>query len=94
MKVNQKWEDRKAQSDENIRSEKGIINRQIRSIQTEGHFGDIKENNNFRRFNYRSREKVEKEFQLYVFGRNLNKYHRFIHREIEKFVGKKKQSVA
>lgn len=94
MKVNQKWEDLKAQSDENIRSEKGIINRQIRSIQTEGHFGDIKENNNFRRFNYRSREKVEKEFQLYVFGRNLNKYHRFIHREIEKFVGKKKQSVA
>ena len=43
----------------NIQSEKGILKRQIRSIQTEGHFGDIKENENFRRFNYRSSEKAE-----------------------------------
>lgn len=34
----------------NIQSEEGILNRQIRSIQTEGHFGDIKENEGFRRF--------------------------------------------
>lgn len=34
----------------NIQIEKGIVNRQIRSIQTEGHFGDIKENEKFRRF--------------------------------------------
>lgn len=38
--------------------------RQIRSIQTERHFGDIKENENFRRFNYRCSEKVYKEFML------------------------------
>ena len=42
----------------NIESEKEILNRQIRSIQTEGHFGDIKENENFRRFNYRSSDKM------------------------------------
>ena len=56
-----------------------MLNRQIRSIQTEGHFGDIKENEDFRRFHYRLTEKVYKEFMLYVFGRNLNKYHRFLH---------------
>ena len=50
----------------------GILNRQIRSIQTEGHFGDIKENEKFRRFNYRSAEKVYKEFMLYAIGRNIN----------------------
>ena len=38
--------------------EKGILNRQIRSIQTEEHFGYIKENEKFRRFNYQSTEKV------------------------------------
>ena len=53
----------------NIQSEEGILKRQTRSIQTEGHFGDIKENENFRRFNYRSKEKVYKEFMLYAIGR-------------------------
>ena len=48
---------------------KGILHRQIRSIQTEGHFGDIKENDNFRRFNHRTSEKVHKEFFLYAIGR-------------------------
>ena len=51
---------------------KGILNRQIRSIQTEGHFGDIKENDDFRRFNHRSTEKVYKEFMLYAIGRNIS----------------------
>lgn len=53
MKVNEQWETLKEGSHANIQSEKRIRNRQIRSIQTEGHFGDIKENDNFRRFNYR-----------------------------------------
>lgn len=84
----------KSVSHANIQSEKGILNRQIRSIQTEGHFGDIKENDHFRRFNYRCEEKVTKEFLLYSFGRNINKYHRFIHGEIEKFEGKTEQAIA
>ena len=77
MKINERWEELKEETHANIQSEKGILNRQIRSIQTEGHFGDIKENEDFRRFHYRSRDKVYREFLLYAIGRNLNKYHRF-----------------
>jgi hypothetical protein len=94
MKINEQWEALKEASNANIQSEKGILKRQIRSIQTEGHFGDIKENENFRRFNYRSSEKVYKEFMLYAMGRNINKYHRFLHHEIEKFTGKAGQKTA
>ena len=94
MKINEQWEMLKEASNANIQSEKGILKRQIRSIQTEGHFGDIKENENFRRFNYRSSEKVYKEFMLYAIGRNINKYHRFLHQEIEKFTGKSDQKTA
>lgn len=94
MKINEQWESLKEASNANIQSEKGILNRQIRSIQTEGHFGDIKENENFRRFNYRSSEKVYKEFMLYAIGRNINKYHRFLHQEIKKFTGNSVQKTA
>ena len=72
----------------NIWSERGIRNRQIRSIQTEGHFGDIKENEDFRRFNYRSKDKAYKEFMLFAIGRNINKYHRFLSAKPKKFEGK------
>lgn len=94
MKINERWESLKAESNENIQSEQGIINRQIRSIQTEGHFGDIKENDKFRRFNYRSSEKVYKEFMLYAIGRNINKYHRFLNGQIKKFEGKPEEVAA
>ena len=94
MKINERWEALREESNANIQSEEGILKRQTRSIQTEGHFGDIKENENFRRFNYRSAEKVYKEFMLYAIGRNILKYHRFLHREIEKYEGKKEQKAA
>ena len=94
MKVNERWEELKEESNANIQSETGILKRQTRSIQTEGHFGDIKENENFRRFNYRSTEKVYKEFMLYSISRNIMKYHRFIHQEIEQYEGKKEQKAA
>ena len=94
MKINEQWEALKEESHTNIQSEKGILNRQIRSIQTEGHFGDIKENDNFRRFNCRTAEKVYKEFMLYAIGRNINKYHRFLHEEIKKFEEKTKEKTA
>lgn len=61
MKINERWKELKEKSNENIQSERGILKCQTRSIQTEGHFGDIKENENFRRFNYRSTEKVYKD---------------------------------
>ena len=94
MKINEQWEELKEESHANIQSEKGILKRQTRSIQTEGHFGDIKENENFRRFNYRTSEKVYKEFMLYAIGRNINKYHRFLHNKIQKFEGKSEQKTA
>ena len=94
MKINERWEKLKEETNANIQSETGILKRQTRSIQTEGHFGDIKENEDFRRFNYRSAEKVYKEFMLYAIGRNIIKYHRFIHHEIEKYEGKKEQKAA
>ena len=94
MKINKQWEELKEESHDNIQSEKGILKRQIRSIQTEGHFGDIKENENFRRFNYRSTQKVYKEFMLYAIGRNINKYHRFLHNDIKKYEGKSGQEPA
>lgn len=94
MKVNERWEELKVESYANIQSDKGILNRQIWSIQTEGHFGDIKENENFRRFHYRSTDKVYKEFMLYAIGRNINKYHRFQHDKIHKFEGKIEEKTA
>lgn len=94
MKINERWEELKEESNANIQSETGILKRQIRSIQTEGHFGDIKENDGFRRFYYRTAEKVYIEFMLYAIGRNIMKYHRFQHHEIEKYEGKKEEKVA
>lgn len=94
MKINEIWEELKEKSHKNIQSEKGILNRQIRSIQTEGHFGDAKENDNFRRFNHRTTEKASKEFMLYVFGRNIIKYHKFTNGQIQEFKGKTEEKAA
>ena len=88
MKINEQWEELREKSHANIQSERGILKRQTRSIQTEGHFGDIKENENFRHFNYRSADKVYKEFMLYAIGRNINKYYRFLNEKLKKFEGK------
>lgn len=94
MKINERWEELKERSHANIQSEKGILNRQIRSIQTEGHFGDIKENDDFRRFHHRTADRVYKEFMLYAIGRNINKYHRFLCNKIQKFEAKKEETIA
>lgn len=94
MKINEQWEELREKSHANIQSERGILKRQTRSIQTEGHFGDIKENENFRRFNYRSADKVYKEFMLYAIGRNINKYCRFLNEKLKKFEGKTTEKTA
>ena len=91
MKINERWEELKEKSHANIQSEKGILNRQIRSIQTEGHFGDIKENDDIRRFYHCSSDKVYKEFMLYAIGTNINKYHCFLCGKLQKFEGKKEE---
>ncbi len=88
MKVNYNWDNLKAKSEENVLSEKGIFYRQIRSIQTEGSFGDMKHNHKIRHFNHRGEEKIYKEMLFYTFGRNLIKYHRFEQKELKSFEGK------
>ena len=88
IKINEDWDRLKKNSYDNIHSEKGILNRQIRSIQTEGFFGDMKANDSFRQFNHRTSDKVFKEFMLYAFGKNLDKYYKFKSGKIKKFEGK------
>ena len=88
IKVNECWDSLKEKSHNNIQSDKGILNRQIRSIQTEGFFGDMKANDGFRQFNHRSKDKVLKEFMLFAFGKNIDKYHKFITDKIKRFEGK------
>ena len=60
MKINERWEELREESNANIQSGEGVLKRQTRSIQTEGHFGDIKENEKFRRFNTGQRKKYIK----------------------------------
>ncbi|MEF9962142.1 MAG: transposase, partial [Erysipelotrichaceae bacterium] len=60
---------------EKLDSEQGIQYRVQRSIQTEGAFGVIKENNQYDRFHRRNIINVEMEFQLVCIGFNLMKYH-------------------
>lgn len=38
MKINERWEALREESNANIQSEEGILKRQTRSFQTEGHF--------------------------------------------------------
>lgn len=87
MKVNERWDELKRWSEANVLSEKGIRYRQIRSVETEGSFGDMKENDKFRRFHRRGMEKVTKEIMLYAFARNLNKYDRFERKKLQSFEG-------
>lgn len=88
MKINRKWEELKKESEDNINTEKGIRYRQIRSVQAEGSFGNMKENHDFRRFNYKGKEKVYKEVLIYVMGMNLMRYHRFKNGQLDSFEGK------
>ena len=64
-----------------------------RNLQTTINYLNIS-NEDFRRFNHRSREKVYKEFMLYAIGRNINKYHRFLCSKLERFEGKKEENIA
>ncbi len=94
IKVNENWDDLKALSHENIQSERGIYYRQIRSIQTEGFFGDMKENDDFRKFNHRTSTKVYKESLLYIFGKNIGRYHKFVNGDLKKYEMKVDQTTA
>ena len=67
---------------------KGVIEPDYRERGSHDYLKDACLTLDFWGFNYRSEEKVYKEFMLYAVGRNIMKYHRFLHHEIEKYEGK------
>ncbi len=58
-----------------ITSEKGILLRMNRSIQSEGAFGVIKQDYRFRQFLHRGNHKVLTEMLLMAMGYDINKFH-------------------
>ena len=63
----------RAESRRNITSPTGALLRINRSIQSEGEYGNLKENLGFRRFRMRGLRKVFTEVLLYALACNVNK---------------------
>ncbi len=74
-RVSKRFIAQRAESLERITSEKGILLRINRSIQSEGAFGVIKQNYAFRQFLLRGRTKVQAELFLIGMAYNINKLH-------------------
>ena len=75
MQVSKKFIEQRKKSLERITSDKGILLRMNRSIQSEGAFGVIKQNYAFRQFLLRGKRKTFTEILLVAMGYNLNKLH-------------------
>ena len=75
MQVSKRFISQRAKSLERITSEKGILLRMNRSIQSEGAFGVIKQNYAFRQFLLRGKKKVFTEILLIAMAYNVNKLH-------------------
>ena len=75
LQVSKKFIEQREQSLNHITSEKGILLRMNRSIQSEGAFGVIKQDYGFRQFLLRGNKKVLTEILLLAMGYNINKYH-------------------
>ena len=75
LQVSKKFVEQRKQSLARITSEKGILLRMNRSIQSEGAFGVIKQNYGFRQFLLRGNKKVLTELLLVAMGYNINKLH-------------------
>ena len=81
MEVSKTFVEKRQKSYENITTEKGILLRMNRSIQSEGAFGVLKEDRQFDRFLTRGKENVSTELLLLCFGYNVNKLHTKIQNE-------------
>ena len=75
LQVSKKFIAQRAASLERITSEQGILLRMNRSIQSEGAFGVIKQDYNFRQFLLRGNKKVTTEILLISMAYNVNKLH-------------------
>lgn len=79
--INERLEHYKQQARDNLSSEKGIRLRKKRGCDVESVIGDIKGNQNFRRFHLRGIKKVEAEMGLISLAHNLRKIH---HQQLQK----------
>ena len=77
--VSKRMRELRAESLANILSPNGILLRINRSIQSEGMYGNLKENLGFRRFRMRGTRKVFTEVLLYAMACNMNKLFNKIH---------------
>ncbi len=75
LQVSKKFVEQRKRSLGRITSDKGILLRMNRSIQSEGAFGVIKQNYGFRQFLLRGNKKVLTEILLVSMGYNINKLH-------------------
>ena len=75
FEVSKQFQEKRAEALEHIVTEKGIELRVNRSIQSEGTFGNIKENMSFRRFRSRGTENVLVESMLVAMAHNILKLH-------------------
>jgi transposase len=73
LSVSKRMKELRAESLANVLSPKGIVLRINRSIQSEGMYGNLKENLGFRRFRMRGTRKVFTEVLLYAMACNMNK---------------------
>jgi IS5 family transposase len=75
FEVSKRFQEKRTEALERIATEKGIELRVNRSIQSEGTFGNIKENMSFRRFRSRGTENVLVESMLVAMAHNILKLH-------------------
>ena len=75
MTVSKRFIEQRAESLRRITSETGIQLRMNRSIQSEGAFGVVKEDYNFRRFLTRGKRNVRMEILLAAMGYDIRKLH-------------------
>ena len=75
MTVSMRFIEQRAESLNRITSETGIQLRMNRSIQSEGAFGVVKEDYNFRRFLTRGKRNVRTEILLAAIGYDIRKLH-------------------
>jgi transposase len=78
IQVNRKLEAYKEKMRKNLNSEKGIVLRKRRGIEVETFFGDLKHNQEYRRFKLRGLEKVNTELAWHCLSYNIRKLHKAV----------------
>jgi len=73
IEINYRLHQLRRKAKERLESERGIYHRRKRGVEIESVFGQLKQNNKFRRFTMRGLANVEIEFGLMAIGHNLRK---------------------